>query len=220
MNQKTAKRFTLIELLVVIAIIGILASMLLPALKNARNSAKGIACTNNMKQVGLVLINYSMGNDDWIVPPSGPMIGGNRSNWAWLIVPWLTKNADEYRTRTIVPIFACPLDRIPRVGTDQKKRKRSYAINGNISNQDFLAGPPTTKISGISSPSNVIFTGEWFKNNCYLWTTGYAVTTSGTWPDNENSIIRYTHGKQQNFLFCDGHVNAISPVVANNFFTP
>jgi len=97
--SKSLRGFTLIELLVVITIIGILISLLLPAVQSAREAARRLACSNNLKQVGLAVLQYEAANS--VFPPSSQWDAADlttlpyyntahlRPNWVALVLPYM-----------------------------------------------------------------------------------------------------------------------------------
>jgi prepilin-type N-terminal cleavage/methylation domain-containing protein/prepilin-type processing-associated H-X9-DG protein len=119
-RRRSFAGFTLVELLVVIAIIGILIALLLPAVQAAREAARRMQCTNNLKQIGVGLHNYELNNGKF--PPGA---GGQGTQWSWsaLILPYMERTESQVQcnydygyndpinakaTRTFIDIYHCP----------------------------------------------------------------------------------------------------------------
>jgi len=86
---KSRKAFTLVELLVVIAIIGVLVALLLPAVQAAREAARRMSCTNNLKQLGIGMHNH---HDTFGNLPPGVQAGWGHS-WSLHILPFVEQQA-------------------------------------------------------------------------------------------------------------------------------
>jgi prepilin-type N-terminal cleavage/methylation domain-containing protein/prepilin-type processing-associated H-X9-DG protein len=94
--------FTLVELLVVIAIIGILVGLLLPAVQAAREAARRMQCSNNVKQIGLTFHNYESAVKSFPInyatrgklgfPNTGPGIANSGRSWMQMILPYMEQN--------------------------------------------------------------------------------------------------------------------------------
>jgi len=142
MTFRSRRGFTLIELLVVIAIIAVLVALLLPAVQQAREAARRTQCRNNLKQIGLALMNYESQNGAFPMMLSyGYIVGGSAQtfgyNWSAMILPMIDQGnlfaginqttgsapypfnlsnsvypADQYVSQTI-PAYNCPSDLVP-----------------------------------------------------------------------------------------------------------
>ena len=240
LNRTWRRIFTLVELLVVIAIIAILAALLLPALNSARDTAKGIICLSNLKQINVGMSGYG---DDW---------GGLASPASWVPyengVPssagtvWATK-VSEYVGVGVKRCFSfkevkegvwkCPASGLANPAITWNGQYSTYCMNNNLNNQDschryFMSSSATMptevyvglKVWQIKNPSTV----------CRVGCAGIAVSTTyplgaptySAWkisstglPDNQG--VGFWHRRRAALVFIDGSaglfnfVDAVAP---------
>jgi prepilin-type N-terminal cleavage/methylation domain-containing protein len=220
------KTFTLIELLIVIAIIAILAGMLLPALKRARETAKMISCKNNMKQIGL-LANVYVGDYNGFLP------AGNY-NWDMELKEYLNKDING---NTVAPdrtessprsgVFLCPSTEINGIDSSITKFTYSYGPTRfyNSSFNPALCGgwsyPWTSDPSAhVPKPFMSVRQGSVIlielKISAWTWDTGVAgAIVPSTVSSKTNNLdisdpgcAAFRHGLQSNFLLKDGSVQS------------
>ena len=192
-QAKLSRNFTLIELLVVIAIIGILSSILLPALSDARFKAMGAVCKSNIKQLNVMSELYSMDANDIYV-------GTQSSNHP---KAWYTKftypNSPFVKPLEEMKILECPV-----------AHSLYYAMHSEgggvfqrtISMNRELTGKPR---GVVQNPAEMILFGDAKNanpgaNNYYHQVISYR--------ENEDfpQVNDFIHFKKINVLFSDGHI--------------
>lgn len=226
---KIKNGFTLIELLVVIAIIALLTSVLLPALKKAKDLAKKLVCSSQMHQLGISHFNYSNEFNQYIVPATQD--SGTGEYWYNTLGPYFSYENQghgvEARSREMLK---CPMDKLayPKALNPHGMNPEgwlSYAINSQPTRHATkqalkYAGAGGNKATCLKNPAGMILHVDfayraWVCDSITLTKNMYGSEPgahydkmSGVPKQHEVIDAAYRHNGRINVLWLDGHVEA------------
>lgn len=215
MNRPTRRAFTLVELLVVVAIISILIAMLLPAVQQAREAARRSQCANNLKQVGLALMNYE--DTFKTLPPAAILGDGNTAypqrpyhhTWLTKILPYLEQTLVYQRMRTDLPVW----DLWDADGDSNFNEVMFFAqqqLNVLVCPSDagFRSGQEIVGTLG-APPQFLLGLTHYSANNGFWWWP-----QAGPWDNTEVVVQRFPDlfGKELSGVFSDEHTTKLSEI--------
>ena len=231
--MKQPSVFTLIELLVVIAIIAILASLLLPAMNGAREMARAIACTSNLKQCGLAIFSYANDNNDYYT------VGTNWPAWNEFLIPNNDSEAKGLAGNYLGnrKTSVCPMN-TPNSGRVNDIRKAAYGAGYGEPNA-IATRFKWSIVSGYTmismplrlamKPSVTTILGDTTDVSYLGLNSNYCIMTRGNSAASANVLLR--HRKSANMLFFGGNVSGLQlldfkgsdyyySLMRDNFFAP